>query len=102
MFVRPILSFFSVLAFGVVAAAALFAATPWLSGHVPESVRSYAENLQFGSLTAGLVLGLVLGAMGRCDWADIPRRFVTWFLVREQQFFYYFLIAVCVGVLIFY
>ncbi len=102
MFVRPILSFFSVLAFGVMAAAALYALTPWLSGHVPEGVRSYAENLQFGSLTVGLVLGLVLGAIGRCEWSDIPRRIITWFLVREQQFFYYALIAACAGVLIFY
>ncbi len=102
MFVRPILSFFSVLAFGIMAAAALFALTPWLSGHVPESVRSYTDGLQFGSLTAGLVLGLVLGAIGRCEWSDIPRRIITWFLVREQQFFYYSLIAVCAGVLIFY
>lgn len=60
------------------------------------------EGLEFNSLIIGLVLGLTLGAVGRCNWSDIPRRVVTWFLVREQRFFYYALIAVCGGVLIFY
>lgn len=102
MFVRSVLSFFSVLAFGIMAAAAFFALTPWLSGHMPESVRSSADGLQFESVAFGLGLGLFLGAVGRCNWSDIPRRIVTWFLVREQKFFYYSLIAVCAGVLVFY
>lgn len=102
MFVRSVLSFFSVLAFGIMAAAAVFAAMPWLSSHAPANVRSLAEGLQFESLATGLALGLVLGAIVRWDWADIPRRVITWFLVREQKFFYYSLIAVCAGVLIFY
>jgi uncharacterized membrane protein YbjE (DUF340 family) len=102
MFVRSVLSFFSVLAFGVMAMAAFFALTPWLSGHVPDSVRALTEGLQFQSLAVGVGLGLTLGAVGRCNWSDIPRRIVTWFLVREQRFFYYGLIAVCAGVLVFY
>ncbi len=102
MFVRSVLSFFSVLAFGVMTAAAVFALTPWFAGHVPDNVRSLADGLQFESLTIGLVLGLTLGAIGRCNWSDIPRRIVTWFMVREQRFFYYSLIAVCAGVLVFY
>src|SRR3569832_2003701 len=87
MFVRSVLSFFSVLAFGVMAMAAFFALTPWLSGHVPDSVRALTEGLQFQSLAVGVGLGLTLGAVGRCNWSDIPRRIVTWFLVREQRFF---------------
>jgi len=102
MIVRSILSFFSVLAFGAMTAAAFFALLPWFSGHVPESVRSLTEGLEFNSLIIGLVLGVTLGAVGRCNWSDIPRRIVTWFLVREQKFFYYALIAVCGGVLLFY
>jgi hypothetical protein len=102
MFVRSVLSFFSVLALGIMASAAFFAVTPWLSGHLPQSARALAEGLQFESMAVGLVLGLTLGAIGRCNWADIPRGIVTWFLVREQRFFYYSLIAVCAGVLVFY
>jgi hypothetical protein len=102
MIARSVLSFLSVLAFGAMTVAAMFALGPWLSGHMPEGARSVADGLQFSSLIIGLVLGLTLGAMGRYDWADIPRRAVTWFLVREQRFFYYLLIAVCAGVLILY
>ncbi|MBS0234485.1 MAG: hypothetical protein JSR99_13480 [Proteobacteria bacterium] len=102
MLVRSVLSFFSVLAVGVMTAAAVFVAMPLLSAHVPDSVRSLTEGLQFESLAIGLALGLILGAIVRWDWADIPRRVITWFLVREQKFFYYLLIAVCAGVLIFY
>ncbi len=102
MIVRSILSFFSVLAFGAMTAAAFFALMPWFSERVPESVRSLIQALEFNSLIIGLVLGLTLGAAGRCNWADIPRRAVTWFLVREQKFFYYALIAACGAVLFFY
>lgn len=102
MFLRSVLSFFSVLAFGILASAAVFAAMPWLSDEVPENIRALTQNLQFGSLAIGLALGLTLGAIGRMDWADLPRRVVTWFLVREQKFFYYVLIAICAGVLVFY
>jgi len=102
MIVRSVLSFFSVLAFGAMTVAAFFALTPWFSSHVPASVKSLTDGLEFNSLMTGLVLGLTLGAIGRYNWADIPRRIVTWFLVREQMFFYYAVIAVCAGVLFFY
>ncbi len=102
MIVRSVLSFFSVLAFGAMTARGFLALTPWFSGHVPASVRSLTDGLQFNSLMIGLVLGLTLGAIGRYNWADIPRRIVTWFLVRERQFFYYALIAICGAVLFFY
>ena len=102
MFVRSVLSFFSVLVFGLMSAAAIYALTPWLSGHVPDGARSLVQGLQFESLAVGLGFGLMLGTVGRCNWSDIPRRAVTWFLIREQKFFYYALIAACAGVLIFY
>ena len=99
---RPILSFCSVLAFGAMTSAALVALLPWFSGHAPEGLQSAVNGLQFNSLLLGLVLGLSLGTLGRLNWADVPRRVVTWFLVRERQFFYYSLIALCAGVLLYY
>jgi hypothetical protein len=62
-------------------------------------VGHHDHRAEFG---AKLVLGLTLGALGRCNWTDIPRRVVTWFLVREREFFYYTLIALCAGVLLYY
>jgi hypothetical protein len=99
---RAVLSFFSVLAFGAMTAAVLIALLPWLSGHAPEGVKAVTDGLQFNSVMFGLVFGLMLGSMGRYNWADIPRRLVTWFLVRERQFFYYTLIAMCAGFLFYY
>jgi len=83
-------------------AAALVALLPWFSGQAPEELQSAVNGLQFNSLLLGLVLGLTLGTLGRLNWADVPRRVVTWFLVRERQFFYYSLIALCAGVLLYY
>lgn len=99
---RPVLSFFSVLALGAMTAAGLIALLPWLSGHAPAGVKAVTNGLQFDSVMFGLVFGLMLGSLGRYNWADIPRRVVTWFLVRERQFFYYSLIAICAGVLLYY
>jgi hypothetical protein len=50
-------------------------------------------------------LGFEIGstnAVARSEWSDIPRRIVTWFLIRERQFFYYALIGGCIAVLLFY
>ena len=99
---RNFLTFFSMLAFGVLTAAAIVAILPWLSGRTPTGTVIGGTRLQFDSLLLGMVLGLILGTLGRYNWADIPRRMVTWLLIRERQFFYYLLIGGCIGVLVFY
>jgi Mg2+/citrate symporter len=102
---RSVLTFFSSLAFAVMTAAAIVALMPWLSGRTSTAVlgNDVAHGgLHFESLLLGVVLGLFVGTMGRYNWGDVPRRAVTWVLIRERQFFYYTLIAGCVGVLLFY
>ncbi len=102
---RAALTFFSSLALAVMSAAAIVALAPWLSGHPSQaalSVQAGQGGLQFESLLLGVVLGLVIGTMGRYNWGDVPRRMVTWVLIRERQFFYYALLCGCVGVLLFY
>jgi uncharacterized membrane protein YphA (DoxX/SURF4 family) len=100
--VRPILSFFSALAIGTMAAALLIALAPWATMHAPSGLKPAIAELQFNSLIIGLLVGLTLGSLGRYNWSDIPRRAVTWFLVRERQMFYYTLVAICGVVLFFY
>lgn len=95
---RPLFSFFSMLAFGAVSAAALVAFLPWMAG----KPASETDALHLNSLLLGLVMGLFLGTLTRYNWADVPRRVVTWFLVRERQLFYYALIIVCGALLLFY
>jgi hypothetical protein len=100
--VRPILSFFSALAVGAMAAALIIALAPWATMHAPAGLKPAISELQFNSLIVGLLVGLSLGSLGRYNWADIPRRIVTWFLMRERQMFYLTLVALCGVVLFFY
>jgi H+/Cl- antiporter ClcA len=101
---RTALTFFSSLAFAVMTAAAIVAIGPWLSGHPSQSAFNgqSSNGVHFESLILGVVIGLFVGTMGRYNWGDVPRRAVTWVLVRERQFFYYALIGGCVAVLLFY
>ena len=102
---RAMLTFFSSLALAVMTAAAIVALMPWLSGKTSGAIlggQAGQSGLQFESLLLGVVLGLFVGTMGRYNWGDVPRRMVTWVLIRERQFFYYTLIAGCVAVLLFY
>jgi hypothetical protein len=91
------------LAFALISAAMLIAISPWLTG------QARGEHLNLGPLTIhlesvilGVTFGLLLGLLGRLHWSEIPRTIVTWLLVRERQLFYWLILAVCVGVILFY
>jgi hypothetical protein len=99
---RTAIRFCSTLAVGVFAAASIFALMPWLSGRLPTGTKMGFNGLQFESLLLGLMSGLAISHIARYNWTDIPRRIVTWVLVRERMFFYYALIAICVAVVLFY
>lgn len=99
---RSVLTFFSTLAIAVMSAAALVSILPWLSGQTPGASLGGAANLHFESLVLGVVIGIMVGWVSRFEWGDIPRRMITWVLVRERQFFYYALIGGCIAVLLFY
>ena len=99
---RAVLTFFSTLAFAILSAAALVAILPWLSGRTSGAMLGAESGLHFESLVLGVVLGIFLGMISRYEWGDIPRRMITWVLIRERQFFYYALIGGCVAVLLFY
>lgn len=99
---RSAFQFVSMFAAGVLTLGFITVLMPWVQGHAMPTGMHPAPVLHFESAIVGLVLGLSFGVLARYHWADIPRRLVTWFLVRERQFFYYALIAACFGVLIFY
>ncbi len=103
LFIRSMLSFLTMLAFGVMTAGAIVVIGPWLSGRAPGSfVGPLAPTLHFESLLLGVVLGMTMAFVGRVDWAEVPRRLVLWVLVRERRFFYYTLITGAAVVLLFY
>lgn len=99
---RSVFQFFSMLAFGVLSLGLVATVLPWLANRSPWGGGTAFPVLHFESALAGLAVGLTIGVLARYHWADIPRRMVTWVLVRERQFFYYALIASCIGVLVFY
>lgn len=99
---RSFFQFFSMLAAGVLTLGLIAVMLPWVQGHGAPAALAPAPALHFESAVVGLMLGLGFGVLGRYHWADIPRRAVTWFLVRERQFFYYALITGCIAVLVFY
>lgn len=99
---RVFFQFMSMLAAGVLLLGLITVTLPWMQGHATPAGLVPAPSLQFESAVLGLAIGLAIGVLARYHWADIPRRIVTWFLVRERQFFYYTLIAACVAVLVLY
>lgn len=99
---RAVLTFFSTLAIAVMSAAAIVAILPWLTGRTAGATLGAESGLHFESLILGVLLGISVGALARFEWGDIPRRMITWVLIRERQFFYYALIGGCLAVLLFY
>lgn len=99
---RSVFQFVSMFAAGVLTLGLAGMLLPWLQGHATGHGPIPPVSLNMESAVFGLALGLSFGVLARYHWADFPRRVVTWFLVRERQFFYYALIAGCIGVLLFY
>ncbi len=105
LFMRSALSFLSLLAFGVLGAGILTVlGSAGGDAAVAEllSLRDGVSGLHPGSLLIGLVLGVVLSALARVSWSELPRRFVAWLLGHERVFFRLGLVGVFLGVLVFY
>lgn len=99
---RSALSFLSLLAFGILAAGVL-AVLGSTSGSLDALVgEGEAYRVDLGSLLIGLLLGLVLSALARVSWSQLPSRFVAWLLDHDRIFFRLGLAAVFLGVLFFY
>lgn len=98
---RTVLTYVSMLAIGAMTLAAFAVLLPWMQGRAGAAI-SGTEQFHLESGIVGLAVGLLLGILSRYNWGDIPRRIVNWVLIRERQFFYYVLIAGCIGVLLFY
>ena len=106
---RSAIGFLSLLAFGFLLAGVLTvvgsAGGPELSldGLVAGSDAVRLEGgIHLGSLMIGLVLGLVLSALARVSWSELPRRFVEWVMRYERSFYRLALVGVLVGVLVYY
>lgn len=103
---RSAFGFLSLLAFGFLAAGVLTVVGTGsgpLSGVSPEGLMEGAtREVHLGSLLLGLVLGLVLSALARVSWAELPRRFIGWLLMNERNFYRLAWAGLFIGVLLFY
>lgn len=68
---RPVLSFVSLMAIGLITASAIALIGSTLT---PLSASNSAPLLDYRSLSIGLVIGLMLSSLARLSWAEMPRR----------------------------
>jgi len=101
---RSAIGFLSLVAFGVLAAGVLTVVGQGTGGAVAIDglLGSEAGGVHLGSLLVGLVLGIVLSAMARVSWSDLPRRFASWLVDHERGFYRLTLAGVLIAVLVFY
>lgn len=101
---RSAIGFFSLLAFGFLAAGILtvIGSGPGFQSVLDTVLGAGQTGVHLGSLLAGMVLGVVLSALARVSWAELPRRFVRWLLSHERGFYRLLLLAVVIGFFVFY
>jgi hypothetical protein len=96
---KPVLSFISLMAVGLIAASAVAMIGAGLM-RIPAG--EGAPVLDYRSLSIGLVVGLMLSWLARLSWAEMPRRLLNWLWANERNFYRAALAFVLLGVLIFY
>jgi hypothetical protein len=101
---RSAIGFLSFLAFGVLAAGVLAVVGSGPASHdMREAVMGLGETgVHLGSLLIGMVLGVVLSALARVSWTELPRRFVGWLLAHERGFYRLALLGAVLAFLVFY
>lgn len=96
---KPLLSFVSLMAIGLIAASAIALIGTTLA---PLPASDKAPLLDYRSLSIGLVIGLMLSWLARLSWAEMPRRVLNWLWSNERNFYRAGLATVLLGVLVFY
>ncbi|MGE0024185.1 MAG: hypothetical protein AB7S70_11215 [Hyphomicrobium sp.] len=101
---RSAIGFLSLIAFGVLAAGVVTVVGQGTGSPlaIEGVLGSEAGGVHLGSLLIGLVLGIVLSAVARVSWSELPRRCAGWLLAHERGFYRLTLAGVLVAVLVFY
>ena len=96
---KPVLSFVSLMAIGLITASALALIGTTLTRFPADET---APLLDYRSLSIGLIIGLMLSWLARLSWAEIPRRILNWLWTNERNFYRAGMAVALVGILIFY
>lgn len=101
---RSAIGFFSLLAFGFLAAGVLtvIGSGPGFRSVLDTVLGSGEGGVHLGSLFAGMVLGVVLSALARISWAELPRRFVRWLFSHVRGFYRLLFLAAVIAFFVFY
>ena len=100
---RQILGFLSLVALALLAAGALgVVGLGPLSARASEHASSGHFSLDYRSLLAGTVLGVMLATVSRWQWSDLPRRTLTWLYANERRIIRCGYAAMFLAVLLFY
>lgn len=106
---KSVLGFFSLLAFGFLAAG-IFAVVATSPGSQMQLAMPSGDGLglkeslglDLPSLLIGLASGVLLATLARISWAELPRRTVSWLLANERNFVRLAWVAIFAGILLFY
>jgi Na+-driven multidrug efflux pump len=81
---RAVLSFFSMLALGLmIAAIVVIGATGGASG--PGRLPISGPYLDYVSVVIGLGVGLVIAVLGQISWSELPHRAAQWVLAHGRR-----------------
>jgi hypothetical protein len=98
---RSLLGFFSLLAFGVLAAGVIVVVGSGTTG-IPIAFSEGHNTIDLASLFVGLALGLLLSAVARISWSEIPHRLANWLLSNERPIYRCAWAALFIAVLVYY
>ena len=98
---RAVLGFAGKLSLGLMIAVVLGLMVMAMGGAQGQA-GAHAGGLDYYSLTVGLVVGITLGALGRIQWALLPRQIANWLFANERYFYLYAMAAAFIAVLLYW
>jgi hypothetical protein len=98
---RAVLSFFSMLALGLMIAAMVMIGVTGGAGTSPRPGLS-APYLDYMSVVIGLGVGLVIAVLAQISWSELPQRLLQWLLINARRLRLLVLAAVCVAIIIYF
>jgi hypothetical protein len=99
---RSVIGFFSLLAFGFLAAGVIAVMSSGTAGFPLAFGGEDHKSIDLASLLVGLALGLLLSAVARISWSELPHRFASWLLTNERRLYRIAWAGLFVAVLFYY
>ena len=100
---RAVLSFFSLLALGVMIAAIVMIGVTGSPGNVAKlPMGAGATYLDYMSVVIGLGVGLVIAVLAQVSWAELPHRVAQWLLLHARRLRLFAWAAVFLAIIVYF